>query len=79
VWTLPEGDGGDGPPALWVGVSWEELPTVEHLCEALGQRGTIPEDVIEQLDEDYRKRRPLAPWRRDPGAGLLFTRPKNIV
>jgi hypothetical protein len=77
VWTPPEGDGGDGPPELWVGVSWGELPTVEHLCEALGHHATIPEDVIEQLEDDYRNRRPLAPGRRDPGAGLLFTGPKN--
>jgi hypothetical protein len=79
VWTWPDGDDGDGPPELWVGVSWEELPTVEHLCEALEESAAIPVDVIAELEEDYRNKSPLVPWQQNPAARLFFTKPKDAV
>jgi hypothetical protein len=79
VWTLPEGDDADGPPELWVGVSWEEIATPARLAELLEGYATIPEDVIAELEKDYRNRRPLVPWQKGPKTRLLFTTPKNIV
>jgi hypothetical protein len=79
VWALPEGDDSDGPPEFWVGVRWKELPTAQHLIEALGDYETLPEDVVEDLEDDFRNRGPLAPWPRDTAHRLGFASRKNTI
>ncbi len=79
VWALPEGDDAEGPPEYWVGVRWEELPTTEHLIEALGASATLPEEVVADLDEDVQGRRPLPAWPGGPDHRLGFAKRKYTV
>jgi hypothetical protein len=59
VWALPDGDDTDDPPELWVGASWEELPTADALADALCTYASIPQKVRKALEDDYRRRLPL--------------------
>jgi hypothetical protein len=55
VWRFPEGDDTDDPPELWVGTSWEEVPTPGVLNGELTNYATIPEDLMDELAKDYQR------------------------
>src|SRR5438105_2943616 len=73
---LPEGDDTDDLPELWVGTSWEELPTPGALALELEGYATIPDELMSALETDRQGRNPLAPWQEDLEIRLHLTNPK---